>query len=373
MLCDDFDVLWFDCDGVLWVGDVPIPGAVDTLRTLTAAGKRCFFVTNNSQYSEAEFATKFERLGFGEFVGPGALWTSVGACEHYLRQLEPANGRRGAFVVGSEGLKDAVSTAGYTLVRRDGPANAEERCYSPEEMGHVEVDSSVSVVVVGFDKMLSYFHIAFAVRCLLENEACQLIVTNRDFQFPMKGKRLPGTGALVAAICTGARREPDVVAAKPSPFMLQSIISAAGVAPHRTLMIGDMWSDIAFGHRAGGRSALVLSGVGTLEDADTWTGDSRPDAVLADVRGLLDPRHVVRPFSASTCSDASLATGSASLGNGSGITNGAGYLASTLRELQRRGRSRNTSNVRIGAGLVLAATASVAAFISSQRRGPARP
>ena len=96
MLCDDFDVLCFDCDGVLWVGDVPIPGAVDTLRTLTAAGKRCFFVTNNSQYSEAEFATKFERLGFGEFVGPGALWTSVGACEHYLRQLEPANGRRGA-------------------------------------------------------------------------------------------------------------------------------------------------------------------------------------------------------------------------------------------------------------------------------------
>ena len=129
----------FDCDGVLYNPEGPVQGAAKALASLRTAGKRCFFVTNNSQYSEAEFATKFERLGFGEFVGPGALWTSVGACEHYLRQLEPANGRRGAFVVGSEGLKDAVSTAGYTLVRRDGPANAEERCYSPEEMGHVEV------------------------------------------------------------------------------------------------------------------------------------------------------------------------------------------------------------------------------------------
>jgi hypothetical protein len=212
------------------------------------------------------------------------------------------------------------------------------------------------VVVVGFDKLLSYFHIAYAVRCLLENEGCQLIVTNRDFQFPMKGKRLPGTGALVAAICTGARREPDVVAAKPSPFMLQSIISAAGVAPHRTLMIGDMWSDIAFGHRAGGRSALVLSGVGTLADAESWSGENRPDAVLADVRGLLDPRHVVKPFSTASSGDACIA-------NGSGSSGRTGSFTSAWRGLSR---------TMLGAGLALAATASVAAFVSSQRRGAGR-
>ena len=292
----DVDVVAFDCDGVLWVGEEVMPGAVETLSRLAAAGKKCFFVTNNSQLGTAAFAKKFERLGFGEHIRPDSLWTSVSACEHYLSTLSPPPERRKAFVVGSEGLKEAVAASGFALVRRDGPANDAERAYTPEEMGNVDVDEGISVVVVGFDKTLSYFHLAFAVRCLLENEGCRLVVTNRDFQFPMKGKRLPGTGALVAAVCTGANREPDVVAAKPSPFMLEAILRAAGAPAHRCLMIGDMWSDIAFGHRAGARAALVLSGVATAADAKAWTGECRPDAVLTDVRGLLDEARVVEPL-----------------------------------------------------------------------------
>ena len=55
---DGIDLICFDCDGVLWVGDVPIEGAIETLRALVAAGKRCRFVTNNSQMSHAEFEAK---------------------------------------------------------------------------------------------------------------------------------------------------------------------------------------------------------------------------------------------------------------------------------------------------------------------------
>ncbi len=101
---------------------------------------------------------------------------------------------------------------------------------------------------------------------------------------------------VVAAIVAGARREPDAVTAKPSPIMLQSLQRRYAVPPERTLMVGDLWSDIAFGHRAGARSALVLSGVAKQEEAKSWTGECQPDAIAADVRGLVDAAHVVRPL-----------------------------------------------------------------------------
>jgi HAD superfamily hydrolase (TIGR01459 family) len=63
-LADRFDVFVFDAFGVLNVGDTPIPGAVDRVNALRAAGKTCVVITNAASYDpEASFA-KFARLGF---------------------------------------------------------------------------------------------------------------------------------------------------------------------------------------------------------------------------------------------------------------------------------------------------------------------
>ena len=163
----------------------------------------------------------------------------------------------------------------------------------PEHLATIELDPTISHVVVGFEPHFCYYHFAYAVRCLLELPACTYLVTNTDYQFPTKGRRLPGNGMLVAAVSAGAAREPDLVCAKPSPWLLKTIMASEGVTPERTLMVGDMWSDIAFAHRAGARGALVLSGVATEADAATWTGDSVPDAIIRDVRGLIEPSRVV--------------------------------------------------------------------------------
>ncbi len=37
-----------DCDGVIWLADDPIPGAVDAVSRLRASGERVVFITNNS-------------------------------------------------------------------------------------------------------------------------------------------------------------------------------------------------------------------------------------------------------------------------------------------------------------------------------------
>ena len=200
------------------------------------------------------------------------------------RWFEERGGGGAAYVVGSAALKEAVAATGTRLVEPTPLRGA-----APDVLADAPLDAEVSTVVLGFDRNFGYFEIAYATRCLLENGA-QLVVTNRDFQFPaQRGLKMPGNGAFVAAVCAAARKEPDAVVAKPEPYVLRKIIEDAGCAPSRVLMVGDMWSDVVFAHGAGADAALVLSGVATAADGDAWTGAMAPDYVVADLTRLLDP------------------------------------------------------------------------------------
>ena len=63
----------------------------------------------------------------------------------------------------------------------------------------------------------------------------------------------PGTFDLVAGIS-------DLTPAKPAPDSLLHIASTLGVAPEDTIMVGDMWVDIAAGQAAGMRTIGVTWG-----------------------------------------------------------------------------------------------------------------
>lgn len=43
-LLNDIRIFLFDCDGVIWKGKEPIPGAVDTLNMLKKMGKKVFYL-----------------------------------------------------------------------------------------------------------------------------------------------------------------------------------------------------------------------------------------------------------------------------------------------------------------------------------------
>eukprot|EP00775_Hariotina_reticulata_P009141 gene9141-9309_t len=62
-LLQEVDTIIFDCDGVLWRGNEVIPCAVEALQVMRDAGKRLFFVTNNSSKSRAQYLSKFNSLG----------------------------------------------------------------------------------------------------------------------------------------------------------------------------------------------------------------------------------------------------------------------------------------------------------------------
>ncbi|CAN0563305.1 unnamed protein product, partial [Ectocarpus sp. 12 AP-2014] len=62
-LNERYEAFVFDCDGVLWGGSHAIEGSLDTVKALRRAGKRTFFVTNNSSKSRRQYCVKLE--GFG--------------------------------------------------------------------------------------------------------------------------------------------------------------------------------------------------------------------------------------------------------------------------------------------------------------------
>ena len=62
-LADEFDGFLVDLDGVVWEGREFLPGAVEALRELLAAGKQIVFVTNNSVRSPEAYAARLRDAG----------------------------------------------------------------------------------------------------------------------------------------------------------------------------------------------------------------------------------------------------------------------------------------------------------------------
>src|SRR4029453_13568378 len=91
-----------DMDGVLYRGSELIAGATQFIADLTARDIPFRFLTNNSQRSRRDVATKLQRLGFN--VGPEHVFTCAMATARFLAQQKPHGT---AFVIGESGLATA--------------------------------------------------------------------------------------------------------------------------------------------------------------------------------------------------------------------------------------------------------------------------
>ena len=106
-----YDHLLLDLDGTVWVGDSPVPGAIEAVAALREAGKAVLFLTNDVRLAPEAFVRKLWRLGFQASVGEVL---SVGAAlQFWLAEAEP---RRTAYVVGAQALVDHVAEAGLRIV-----------------------------------------------------------------------------------------------------------------------------------------------------------------------------------------------------------------------------------------------------------------
>src|SRR5581483_7256440 len=97
-----------DLDGVLWLGDEPLPGAADAVARFRAAGLAVGFMTNNSSLPVAGYVEKLGRLGVP--ADPSEVLTSALAAADLLAGSGP-------------GVVEALEARGFEVVD-SGPAEA---------------------------------------------------------------------------------------------------------------------------------------------------------------------------------------------------------------------------------------------------------
>jgi glycerol 3-phosphatase-2 len=256
VLADPYDAILLDLDGVLYRWPEPIAGAAEAVAVLRKAGKRIAFVTNNSSRTPARVAERLVSVGVDarpEEVVSSALATAT---------LLADRGVRSAFVVGEEGVLEALADAGIRVLE----ASADQ----------------VDVVVVGFDRGADYSRLRDA--SVLVERGASLVASNADPSFPAPGgESWPGAGALLAAIETTTGTRGEVVGKPEAPLFERALASAGGGRP---LVVGDrLDTDIAGASHLGWDSALVLTG--TARRGDVESSSWKPTFVIDDLAGLV--------------------------------------------------------------------------------------
>jgi len=246
-----------DLDGTVYRGGRPLPGAVEALARLRAAGTRVLFVSNNPTRTAASYADRLRTLGVD--AAPADVLTSGAVVVDWL--LAQAPGAR-VLLVGEPSLHAELAERGIALV--DGGGDAD-------------------VVVVSFDRTFDYRKWMEAFRAL--RGGARFVATNPDPTCPVDGDEVPDCGGIIAALEASAGRRVEVVVGKPSPVMARAALDRLRVVAHEVLVVGDrLETDVSLGARNGLDTALVLTGVSRR--ADVPSAVDQPTYVLDDLAAV---------------------------------------------------------------------------------------
>jgi phosphoglycolate phosphatase len=240
---------------------------------LRAAGKKMFFVTNNSTKSRAGYKKKFDSLGL-DTVPAEEIFSSSFAAAAYLEQTNFKETGKKVYVIGEVGICEELDVIGVPYI--GGPEDSDK---APDmgPGGKLEVDDDVGAVIVGFDRTVNYYKIQYAQLCINEHGA-EFIATNLDAVTHLTdAQEWAGNGSMVGAIkgCTG---QDPVVVGKPSPLMIDYMEKKFGFDRSRICMVGDrLDTDVLFGTDNGLQSLLVLSGVTSEEKLLSAENSITPD------------------------------------------------------------------------------------------------
>ncbi|MCB9136135.1 MAG: HAD-IIA family hydrolase [Anaerolineales bacterium] len=251
--------LILDMDGVLWRDQEPIGNLPAIFSRIAARGLRVILATNNATRSVASYLQKLAE--FGVTIEPWQIITSSQATAQHLKTQYPEGGP--VFVVGETGLIETLREKGFTLSSDASP---------------------VHTVVAAMDRYLSYEKLAQAT--LLIRAGATFIGTNPDRSFPTPAGLVPGAGSILALLETASDISPIIIG-KPGPIMYQQALERLNTSPEETLAVGDrLETDILGGQNTNCKTALVLSGVTTLEQAQAWHPE--PDWIAPDLTTLLE-------------------------------------------------------------------------------------
>lgn len=252
--------LVIDMDGVLWKADAPIGDLAETFRRIRERGLKYIFATNNSTKTSEQYAARLKQ--FGVEAEPWQVVTSSQAAAYAMAQRFGPGTK--VFMIGEDGIRVPLEERGFEILT-------------------VEEASEAEVVVMGLDREITFQKAVEAT--LLVRRGIPFYATNPDKTFPTPRGLIPGAGAWYSIITTATGVEP-IVAGKPFPFLMQLSLEKLGTNKEETLVVGDrLDTDIAAGQAVGCPTALVLSGVSTREQSESWT--PRIDMIAENLATLI--------------------------------------------------------------------------------------
>ena len=246
-----------DMDGTIYLDDELFDGTLDFLENVKKNGGRYLFVTNNSSKSTDAYVKKLKRIGIESSVED--FLTSTDATCLYLKRYE---GKK-FYVSGTKSFEEQLKNSGVITT--------------------TEIEDDIFGILMGNDTELTFKKLDDVSRLLTERDLVY-IATNPDWVCPTSYGYVPDCGAVAEMINRATGKSP-VFIGKPKPEMLLLAMEKFGYSKYETLMIGDrVYTDIASGYNAGVDTVLVLSGEGTLADAENT--DTKPTYIMQNIREL---------------------------------------------------------------------------------------
>ncbi len=243
----------FDMDGTIYLGRQVFDFAIRFIEHLRADGRRVLFFTNNASKSTEFYVDKLTRLGFSPT--PDEIMSSADVTVAYLKTHYP---ERSVYLVGTQQLRDHFAKAGIRLL-------------SGEE-------ALADIVISSFDTELTYDKLYHATRFI--RHGALYLCTHPDFNCPTDTDPLPDSGAIAALITASTGVTPRYLG-KPYAEVVEMIESVTGISRSDTCIFGDrLYTDIALGAHNGVTSVLVLTGEGTLAEAEALPEGDRPDYIF---------------------------------------------------------------------------------------------
>ena len=246
-----------DMDGTIYLDNDLFDGTLDFLSALKSTGGKYLFVTNNSSKSTDAYVDKLAKIGISS--SEDDFLTSTDATCLYLKQYE---GKK-FYVSGTRSFETQLRESGVVTT--------------------TQIEDDIFGIVMGYDTELTFKKLDDVSRLLTERDLVY-IAANPDWVCPTSYGYVPDCGSVAEMIKRATGKSPIFIG-KPKPDMLLLAMERFGYSKEETLMVGDrVYTDIASGYNAGVDTVFVLSGEGTVADAEN--SDTKPTYILKNIREL---------------------------------------------------------------------------------------
>ncbi len=248
----------FDLDGVFYVGNKLVDGALDTLHWCHQQDIPYLFITNTTSRSPQAIVEKLQ--GFGIQTDVSHILSPPVAAVQWLS---------------GKGLQRVALYLTETT----------RRVFSDFTSIDSEQDAVEAVVVGDLGEEWNFKIMNRAFRQLMQQPPpCLIALGMTRYWLGPDGLRLDA-GAYVTALAYASGVEP-VVVGKPAKVFFAAALERLGVGPGQSVMIGDdIKSDIDGAQRAGLRAVLVRTGKFQPSDLDSTI---HPDGIIDSIADLPD-------------------------------------------------------------------------------------